>query len=93
MVSEVSVIDFSHKDVVTALLKQQDIHEGVWSLAVKFGLTAANVQIAEQELTPAAIVSLANLRIERATEITVLSVDASVVNPVLPKKKSKKTSE
>ena len=88
--SEISTLDFSHKEVVTALLKSSNIHEGVWTLAVKLGLTAANIQLhGTNDISPCGIVSILSLRIEKTTEINALSVDASVVNPS-PKKLTRK---
>lgn len=91
--SEISALDFSHKEVVTALLKSANIHEGIWMLAARLGLAAANVQIpGSNDINPSAIVSILNLRIEKTTEVNDLSADAAVVNPSekqLPKKVTK----
>jgi len=93
MSAEISGLDFSHKDVVTALLKSADIHDGIWMLAVKLGLTAANLQLpGSNDLVPSGILSVMSLKIEKATELNALSVDASVVNPP-PKKQTKKPRE
>ena len=90
--SEVSSFDFSHKEVVTALLKSAEIHEGIWMLAAKLGLAGVNIQLPDSSnINPAAVVSIYNLRIERTTELNSLSVDASVVNPL--KKQPKKPRE
>lgn len=90
--SEISGLDFSHQDVLKALLKSADIHEGIWSLGVKFGITGVNIQLpGSPNVDPAAIVNLANLRIEKATELGPLTADAAVVNPrsaKIPKKAS-----
>src|SRR5687768_2104093 len=39
------MIGFSFQEVVTSLLKQQGIHEGYWSFYVRFGLSAANINV------------------------------------------------
>lgn len=72
---------FTYPEVVEALLKQSDIHEGLWTLAVQFGLGATNAGPSEEELKPSAIVSVLKLGIARADKATNLTVDASVVNP------------
>ena len=72
---------FSYKEVVTALLKQQGIHGGIWQLSVSFGFGAINAGPNSGELSPAAIVPLTAIGIQKVTEINNLSVDASVVNP------------
>jgi hypothetical protein len=47
---------FTYKEVVEALLKRTDIHEGLWALHVEFGLGALNAGPSEQDLKPSAIV-------------------------------------
>lgn len=72
---------FTYKEVVTALLKQQGIHKGIWSLALSFGISAVNAGPNAEQLAPAAIVPILGIGIQKATEINNLSVDASAVNP------------
>ena len=72
---------FKYPEVVEALLKQAGIHEGLWSLAVQFGLAAANAGPSDEELKPSAILAVLALGISRADKPTNLTVDASVVNP------------
>ena len=88
--AEVSKYTFSYKEVVEALIKQQGLHEGLWMLGVEFGLAAINVNTAEgsDELTPAAIVPIKSLALQRGIEINSLTADAAVVNP-RPKQNSK----
>jgi hypothetical protein len=76
---------FSHQEVVEALLQKQDIHEGIWALYVEFGIAAANIQNpTTNEVTPAAIVPLVKLGLQKANAISPIAVDAALVN--LPKK-------
>lgn len=80
---ESDVYNFPFKEVVEALLKKQGIHEGLWSLRVEFGLGAANINMVDgsKDGTPAAIIPLVKLGIQRGTELNNLTVDAAVVNP------------
>lgn len=80
--AEVTTYQFSHKEVVEALIRQQDIHEGIWSLTVEYGLAVANTGPGPNDLNPTAILPLVKLGIAKSKELTNLSVDASVVNPV-----------
>jgi hypothetical protein len=41
--AESTQIIFSHKEVVEALLKQHGIHEGIWGLFIRFGISATNI--------------------------------------------------
>jgi hypothetical protein len=72
---------FSYKEVAEALIKKEDLHEGIWQLFVKFNLGAANIGQSETEVSPAAIVSIVQLGLLRADKETSLAVDAAKVNP------------
>lgn len=78
---ETTQLAFTYKEVVEALLKMHGIHEGIWGLSVKFGISAMNVGPSATEIVPAAIVPLLNIGLQRADEENNLSVDASKVNP------------
>ena len=40
---ETKSITFTHKEVVEALIRYNDLHEGLWGLYIEFGLAAANI--------------------------------------------------
>ena len=80
--AEVARYTFSHKEVVEALIKKQDLHEGLWMLYVEFGLGAANTGPNDAELMPAAIVPVKTLGLQRGQQENNLTVDAAKVNPV-----------
>jgi hypothetical protein len=79
--AEVTRYLFTHKEVVEALVKEQDIHEGLWGLVVEFGLAAVNTGASDDELFPTAIIPLNKIGISKVDKLTNLSVDAAVVNP------------
>jgi len=72
---------FDFKEVVEALLKKQDIHEGVWGIYVEFGLKATNAGPSESQLFPTAIVPLQKIGIQKFEKENNLTVDAAKVNP------------
>jgi hypothetical protein len=80
--AETSQYLFTHKEVVTALIKQQGIHEGIWTLLLQFGIQGINVALGSPDLVPAAIVPVLGIGLQRADQVTNLSVDAAEVNPV-----------
>ena len=90
---EATMISFSHKEVTEALLKGQDIHEGLWGIYIEFGLGAANIGQGpgDPNLLPAAIIPVTKIGIQKFAEANNLTVDAAVVNP--PTKKTNKTSK
>lgn len=79
--AEATRYDFTYKEVVEALLKQHGIHEGIWGLLVEFGLAAANIGPSKDSFTPAAVVGVKTIGIQRFTEEGNIAVDAARVNP------------
>jgi hypothetical protein len=79
--AESTQIVFKHKEVVEALLRQQNIHDGIWGLYVRFGLAAANVGASQADLMPAAIVPLVEIGLQKFDQENNLAVDAARVNP------------
>ncbi len=69
------------------LVKHAGVHEGHWQILVEFGLGAANMPIAGPdgfELKPAAVIPVNTIGIQKFDEPTPISVDAAVVNPLVP---------
>jgi len=81
MMAETSQIMFTHKEVVEALIKQQGIHEGVWALLLQFGIQGANIALGSPNPVPAAIVPIMGIGLQKADQVTSMSVDAAEVNP------------
>ena len=84
---EPTQISFSHKEVVTALIKEHGLHEGIWGLYVKFGIRAMNVGGSDEDLQPSAIVPVLTIGVQISDKINNLSVDAAEVNPRQPKQR------
>ncbi len=80
--AEVKSIEFNYKEVAEALIKHNDIHEGLWGISIKFGIQAANISAGPgEDLTPAAIVPVLKIGLQKFEEENSLSVDAAKVNP------------
>jgi len=79
---DVTQYSFSYQEVVTALLKQQRIHQGLWQLTVNLGFSAANVGESNNSLSPAAVVQIVAIGIQQASQQNNLTVDAAKANPV-----------
>lgn len=73
----------THKDLVTAIIKELGIHEGRWMLAVNFNFTATNLGPEGQDVLPAVISSINKVGISTAADDAPanLVVDAAEVNP------------
>ena len=76
-------ITFNFHEVVTALIKAADIHEGIWGLFVRFGLGASNVGDSETAVRPAAIVPIVEIGLQKFDKESNIAVDAAKVNPQL----------
>jgi hypothetical protein len=86
--AEIERFSFSHKEVVEALIKKQDLHEGLWSLTFEFGIGAAYAGPDSASLNPTALVPVLKVGLQRATEKTNLTADAAEINPEKPQKKT-----
>lgn len=72
------VMTFTYKEVVEALLRYKGLHEGIWELHFGFALSAVNMGNPKTgEFTPAAILPVAKIGIQRTDKETNLSADAS----------------
>ncbi len=82
-------IALTHKEVTEALIKHQNLHEGLWQIYVRFAISAANMPTADEsqelKLCPTAIVPITEIGLVLVDSETPLSVDASKVNPLIPK--------
>jgi hypothetical protein len=72
---------FDYREVVEALIKQQNLHEGLWQLVVSFEMGAVNVGPTNDSLSPAAVVRLTKIGLMKADKENNLTLDASKVNP------------
>ncbi len=76
---------FDLREVATALIKQQGIHEGAWLAGFEFNLGAGMVGQTPEDAKPSAFVQLLKVQLVRQTQVPVphphLTVDAAEVNP------------
>lgn len=80
---EINSYNFKHKEVLEALIKKADLHDGKWQLTMTFGLAAANMGPSPDEIVPGAAVAVTGIGLVRAQEESppALTADAAVVNP------------
>ena len=78
--------DFKYPEVAIALIKQQDLHEGIWTVSLKFGIAAAFGGPTEAEAVPTAMVPVLNIGLSKVDKEGLNSVDAAKVNPAKPLK-------
>lgn len=98
-------ITFDYKTIVTAMIKEQGLHEGMWQLYVEFGIVAANMGFRDDAnpnsplgpedglpefILPTAIIPIKKIGLVKTEVATNLSVDAAKVNPKTAARKSQK---
>jgi len=76
-------ITFSYQELAELLVRQQDIHEGLWGIFVELGIGGANISSTPHaDAVPAAVVPLQRIGIQKFdTKVPGLTVDAAEVNP------------
>jgi hypothetical protein len=83
--AEPTQFTFDLKEVATALIRQQGLHEGAWFVAFEFGLGAGIIGATPADARPAALVQLLKVQLVKQTQLPSphphLTVDAAEVNP------------
>lgn len=90
---ETKHIAFKFTDVATMMVRDAGIHEGFWSMTVRFGINAANVALNNAPPAPTAIVPILEIGLFRENELGPLAVDAAKVNPKPRTKKGPRTTK
>jgi hypothetical protein len=82
--AEPTQFSFDLKELTTALIKQQGLHEGAWLAGFDFGFGAGMIGSTPDEARPAAFVQLLKVNLVKQTlppPHPHLTVDAAEVNP------------
>ena len=80
---EIKNYTFEHTELAEILIKQLDIHEGLWGVYIEFGFGAANVGNSPDPKTvmPAGLSFVNKIGIQKFDAPNNLTVDAAQVNP------------
>ena len=81
--TELKQFEYSNKELIAALLRDQGIHEGHWILAAQLAFTAMNIgQLADgSDASPAGVVAVTGIQITNIPEPLPFSVNAADANP------------
>ena len=79
---------FSHKEIVETLIKQKELHEGLWALSIQFGFSALTAGPDDDHMSPTAFLPVLSIGIQKTDKLTSLSVDAAFANPAPKAKKT-----
>ncbi|MGD1156192.1 MAG: hypothetical protein ABSA41_10220 [Terriglobia bacterium] len=80
---ETKIISFGLNEIVQTLIKQLDIHDGLWSIYIEFGFGVANIPVTpDSKVFQPAVINVVNkIGIQKQDSPTNLTVDAAKVNP------------
>ena len=75
--------NFELREVITALIKQQGLHEGLWVFGVEFQFAVGTFGPTPADARPGVILQIGKVTLARKEAATPdeLAVDAAVVNP------------
>jgi len=81
--AEATQFMFSHKELVELMIIKQGLHEGIWTLSVRFGMQATNFGANPDgsDILPTALIPVLEIGINRTEKVNNISVDAALVNP------------
>jgi hypothetical protein len=71
----------SHQDVVKAIIIDQNIHEGFWTLNINFNVAASH---GPRVPDPCLAVTIKGIGIMRASSTDPFAIDAALLNPTPP---------
>jgi hypothetical protein len=87
---ELAVADYSLEDLATLMIREKNIHEGRYTVALEFQISIGAIGQAN-EVYPGASMAIRRVGLVTAKGDAAHSVDASEVNPLKPKPGKKST--
>lgn len=73
---------FTLQEVVTTLLKEQKIHSGFYEIGIELQVAVGTLGPAPEAALPGAMFGVKRIGLNKVEQMTPLSVDAAVANPV-----------
>lgn len=80
---EVNQYIFKYQEILEALVKKADLHEGRWQLILTFGIAGANMGPTPADMVPGAAIAVTGIGLQKANQDSpeALVIDAAKVNP------------
>jgi hypothetical protein len=94
--AEAKQIGFTYQELAELMIRKAGVTEGLWGIYLKFGIAGANVGQTPEDVTPAAIVPVLEIGLQRFEEPSRLTVNASEVagsQAAKPPKRSAKAAK
>ncbi len=80
--AETKAISYSYQELAEILVKEQDIHEGLWGIVLEFGLQGSLLALPGGNHAPGAVIPVTKIGIHKFDEPNPMTVDAAQVNPL-----------
>jgi len=77
--AEAKQIGFTYQELAELMIRKAGVTEGLWGIYLKFGIAGANVGQTPEDVTPAAIVPVLEIGLQRFEEPSRLTVNASEI--------------
>lgn len=87
---QISIKTFTLKEITEMLIKQLDLHEGLYNLGIEFKIGFGSVGASAEDSLPGAMFGVSRLGLTKVDTATDRTVDAAEVNPAPKKKEPKK---
>ncbi|WP_445145383.1 hypothetical protein [Dyella sp. Tek66A03] len=81
---DVTRFEFSHEEIITSLIRQLGINEGLWTINARFTFEAQNLRAKanDPKLSPGFVGVIQQISLVKVTNIIPgLTIDAAKVNP------------
>lgn len=88
--AETTQILYSHKEITTLLIKEKNLHEGLYDIALEFQIMVGSVGPTPETIMPGAVLGVSRIGITKVLQTGINTVDAAKVNPPPPSKPPKK---
>jgi hypothetical protein len=82
--AEPTAFVFNPKEVMTSLLKQQGVHDGMWTLGYNLGIAVSNIGKSQDdpEMRPGMVIQVESVNINRdVPAVSGLTFNAAELNP------------
>ena len=76
-------MSLTHRQVVTALIKELDIHQGIWQLSIEFVSRGVNVPMDDKSVNPGSLTIIKVIGLTKVDKESFIAVDAAKVNSLI----------
>ena len=74
-------ITYTHSELAALMIKDRQLHEGLWMLQIQFGIAGVNAGPSNEQMNPTAIVPVLAIGLQSVDQLGPLVFDAAKVNP------------